>query len=470
MHNALQDSLVKKPRVEVDLPRISIPTDANIRHSTFSEPEKEGGTHRRTSLDRHDDLHSARGCPSLNTPFSLASVETNGTAPEVSEALAVHMYPHQNSSVLMVDHSGRPSESSDENQRDEEELKRHEITTTSHPADGPVTPPQPQFSLDDVDSPLRNPRAPPEPPSHPPAINFIPATPSGMTPAHERVVQMGNYFEATGQKPPRRPSLVRRALSRRRHSVDYPSTISKPQELLTRTLSLSRNRPLSFSRRKDLAAMERGPSYPTEDDTPAEGNKLHPFWRPQWSSEDEDDAEDYEEPEEQIYRYPPVNNRPRHQTKRSLSEKVKRTFTILPREEEDDFYPANDREGPERRTIRRTPSGNLRVMRHRASSDSLRQNYRQTDRPYSMPEGDEAPFWRNNSMRRRASKERRRFSLGGRLEEIQNLPRKISEKRREKRTQELRQKISGPREVRDGVGDVIRSGGIRDRYRENGRI
>lgn len=473
IHNALQSTLPKRPRDPMELPRISIPVESNVRHTTFSESEKEG-THRRPSIDRYDDLHSAKGCPSLNTPFSLASVETNGTAPEVSEALAVHMYPHQNSSVLMVDHSGRPSESSDENQGEVEEDEpsaRPEITTEVPTVSGPVTPPQPQFSLDDIDSPLRNPRAPPEPPSHPPAINFIPATPSGMTPSHEKMVQMGNYFEATGQKPPRRPSLVRRALNRRRHSIDSPATTSRSHELVTRALSLSRGRPLSFSRRKDLAEVERGPTYPTEDDAPAEGNKLHPFWRPQWSSEDEEDygengIDAFEEAQDQIYRYPPVDNRPQIATKRTLSEKVKRTFTILPRDE-DDVYPSNDLEGPERRTIRRTPSGNLRVMRHRASSESLRRNYRQEERPYSMPDGNEGPFWRSNSIRRRSSKEKRRFSLGSRLEEMQN---KISEKRREKRTQELRQKISGPREVRDGVGDIVRSASIRDQHRGNGRI
>jgi hypothetical protein len=41
------------------------------------------------------------------------------------------------------------------------------------------------------------------------------------------------------------------------------------------------------------------------------------------------------------------------------------------------------------------------------------------------------------------------------------LARRLSERRREKRSEELRQKISGPREVRDGVGDVIRRNSYR---------
>jgi hypothetical protein len=69
-------------------------------------------------------------------------------------------------------------------------------------------------------------------------------------------------------------------------------------------------------------------------------------------------------------------------------------------------------------------------------------------------------------MQRRAIKEKRRLSLGSKLEELQNLPRKFSEKRREKRSQELRKKISGPKEVREGVGDVIRSS-ARGHYEAN---
>jgi len=43
-----------------------------------------------------------------------------------------------------------------------------------------------------------------------------------------------------------------------------------------------------------------------------------------------------------------------------------------------------------------------------------------------------------------------------------NLVRRVSERRRVKRSDELRRMISGPKEVRDGVGDVIR----RNSYRE----
>ncbi|KAM5372004.1 hypothetical protein ACJZ2D_007760 [Fusarium nematophilum] len=475
IHNALQESLNKK-RDEPKPPELKLPEDAPAPR-THSNASDRDWSHRRLSSDRHDDFLFVKGYGSQNTPFSLASVETNGTNPVVSEALAVQMYPHQNSSLLMVDHSTRQSESPDEELKDNDGVELPLPTDSSE--ETPATPPQPKFSLDDVDSPLRNPRAPPEPPSHPPAINFIPATPSGMTPANEKMVHMGNYFEATGEKPPRRPSMVRRAFSRtRRHSVDGGPSTSRASVFLTRTLSLSRTARVGHGRSKGLPAMEREPTYPSPDDSPAEEDKLHPFWRPQWSSEDSDEY-DYddddeggihwpEEPVNQVYRYPPVDNRPKG-PQRSFSARMKRTFAVLPPREES-YYTSYDWPSTERRTIGRTHSGNLRVMRHRSSFESLRRTYNDDERPHTASDGEsKKPFWRTHGAQRRASKERRRLSLGSRLEEIQNLPRKFSEKRREKRSQELRQKISGPREVRDGVGEVIRSSAARDHYRPHGR-
>lgn len=210
--------------------------------------------------------------------------------------------------------------------------------------------------------------------------------------------------------------------------------------------------------------MEREPTCPNEDEKPAEENRLHPLWRPSWL-EDEDECDSdcdcrrEEHPSEKRYlRFPLVDNRP-PKPKRTFSEKMKRTFAILPLE--NDLYHEEGATGPERRTIRRTPSGNLRVVRQRNSVESLTQPQDGSERPQTAPDVQtRRSFWRGNSVRRRASKEqlRRRSSLGSRLEDIQNLPRRLSDRRREKRTQELRQKISGPTEVRDGVDEVIRTG------------
>lgn len=460
-------------------PAPTIAVQAPLSPTSEREPERES-----TGLDHHDDAASAKKYSSRNTPFSMVSFETNWTAPEVSEAMAVHMYPHQNSSVLMVNHSSKPSDASDSTAQDsshgspERSAEPPQITATN--PDGGLATPQQRSSVDEVDSPLRNPRAPPDPPadppvdpSHPPAINFIPATPSGLTPAEEKALQLGNFYDQAAEKPSRRPSLVRRAFSRRRHSISYPPSASKGPGLLARTFSLSRGT------RKSSDQIMPGPrdpdmdsNYAKQEDRPAEEDKLHPNWRPQFQYDGDDDMCDCDEclrygrsRESEVYRYPRVDNRPKLPG-RSLSARMKQTFAILPTRE-GQSYPAEDNYGAERRTIQRTPSGNLRVTRQRASTESLRrqagkqvQNGRVV-RPTS--EGSsQKPFWRGYSLRRRPSHERlRRASVGSRFENLPSLTRMLSDRRREKRTQELRQKISGPTEVRDGLGEVTRPNSMR---------
>ncbi|KHN96995.1 uncharacterized protein MAM_05104 [Metarhizium album ARSEF 1941] len=418
------------------------------------------------SADHHDDAASAKKFSSRATPFSIVSVETNWTALEVSEAQAVHMYAHQNSSVLMVDHSAKPSDASDSTEKGLKRVESKEppkITATS-PEGNSVTPEQRQSS-EEVDSPLRNPRAPPDPPRLPPAINFIPATPSGLTPAHEKAEPTAVFDESDTEKPSRRSSIVRRALSRRRHSIDYPPSASKQAGLLAKTFSLSRTGPKSFdSQRLRSINPDMDPSYGGREDEPMEQDKLHPRWRPQWDYDELCECADCRRGsrmDDEIYRYPLVDNRPRR-TKRSLSTKMKQTLAIFPLRAEKQ-YEADDMNGPQRRTVKRTPSGNLRVMRRRASSDSLKQVMKAHDelRPV-LDDSSHRGFWRGHSLRKRPShgKLRRSSSLSGRLERLPSLTRMWNERRREKRTQELRQIISGPREVRDGVSDVIRNSNI----------
>jgi len=441
------------------------------------KPESEGDG--RFDSDRQEDGQSSRKYSSRNTPFSIASLETNGTNPEVSEAQAVHMYSHQNSSLLMVNNSsGRPSEATDSSQDGQDDriylpsIQPQTVQATLAPADDvPLTPPQPTFLLEDVDSPLRNPRAPPEPPVEPPAITFTSATPSGATPAPDKALQLGNYFDTMAEvpSPERRRSIMGRAFKRgRSDSTSYPPNSSRSTGLLKRAFSLSRRRNTSTHR------LSYSKEYPSEVMTPPEEDKLHPFWRSQFDDDDFDDWDDrydgrdqeHDEEDEGHMRYPPIDNRP-SKPKRRFSEKMKRTFAIMPIRD-DEEHSADDVYGPERRTIRRTPSGNLRVMRRRNSASSLRRRSSQSDRPETAPEEDRSRgLWRGMSSNGRTrSESRRRFSLGDQFEEIQNLSRKLSDRRRERRTRELRQKISGPRDVRDGVEEMIRSSNQREQDEE----
>ncbi|KAL2173194.1 uncharacterized protein P884DRAFT_212618 [Thermothelomyces heterothallicus CBS 202.75] len=523
-------------------------------------------------VERDEDPFFGKRLSVQNTPLSVASAETTTTShAEVSEAMAVNIYPHQSKSVVLVNHSAKPSESSSlkQQQHKSSSLDTPIARASGERADALSTPPPLQPPVNDVDSPLRNPRAPPKPP----AINFIPATPSGLTTTSEKQKQLGNYYEMTAEKPKRGMSLLKRALTGRTPS-DYGPSPARPVGILTRTFSLSRN----IRRRNERPGLRR---RSTVDSVPPDETRLHPHWRPAYVQDepcdcpscrereeadyDYDDRdrdrvrvrvgedEDEEEEHGRTYRYPLIDNRParssppsfpssRVSPRRRLSERIKRTFAILPLQngyEDDDedgdmfgrydrSFPATAPDAPDRRTIRRTPSGNLRVMKVRRSMESL------TGRRGTPPAAAVRPavvggdsqrrgrtfergytrLWRSLSRRARRSV-RRRGSLGGgigggysgptaadsrekdkdrretrrgggrgssndgrgggggggattagflpSLGDRINIPRRLSERRRERRTEELRGKISGPREVRDGVGDVIRRNSWRDR-------
>ncbi|KAK0635605.1 hypothetical protein B0T17DRAFT_587060 [Bombardia bombarda] len=431
----------------------------------------------RIIVDRYGDPFFGKRLSVQNTPFSQASVETTGTShAEVSEAMAVNIYPHQNKSVMIVDHSTKPSESSSLEQYKTSELQTPTIRTVDADGGIPATPPQ-TFAMDDVDSPLRNPRAPPEPPFNPPAINFIPATPSGLTPAAELNKQLGIYYEVTEEKPPKREvSLLRRALTLHRNSAYYGPSASRGPSLLTRTLSLTRG---NRKRGEDQPHGSDGKRpvlrrRATSDDAPRDATRLHPFWRPTYYDDrDSDSSEDWdgEEADDRTYKYPPVDNRPQL-PRRSLSARMKRTFAILPiQDDKDDFYPASGSEEVDRRTIRRTPSGNLRVMKFRGSMESLPRIEPNDGRPYTAPDqsthGRHRWFWQSSPKASADSFRRNSFLLG--FGSKINITRRVSERRREKRSQELRRIISGPREVRDGVGDVIRRNSYRETFTQQRR-
>lgn len=472
LHQALQ----KPPRVKVErAPSVEyVPAESDFRDERQLQPAPSAESHRdahdqRSLVDHNGDPFFGKRLTTQNTPFSIASVETNGThsAAEVSEAMAVNIYPHQNRSVVMVDHTSKILDANSLQTGNflgdqDGPLESEQPNTTTTASDGvPVTPPQPIFTVNDVDSPLRNPRAPPEPP----VIQFIPATPSGLTPAAEKMKMLGNYFEET---PEKRPSVLKRAFSVRKSDAD---DAARSRGFLTRTFSLSRNLRKGNVDNSQRPALYR---YPTDDSIPDEG-RLHPHWRPlssQWNpATDEDWVHDIDNGDEDAaYRYPPVDNRPSAR-RPSLSSRMKRTFAILPITD-DAHYTSPDGRAPERRTIKRTPSGNLRVMRYRDSLSSMRWGRRSSEegRPSTAPGSSSStapgssssakPSRRTWGVEKRFDAQGRRFFPGWqeKLESysLQGLGRRLSERKRQKRSQELRSKISGPREVRDGVGEVIK--------------
>lgn len=248
--------------------------------------------HGRVSFDRStvrtEEHGSARHLFASTTPFSQFS----DTPIEVSEATAVSIYPHNNHSLLVVqqgsrvgsmtpeprqlldvpyptthDHDARSTptppfvDASEEHSEDDEQQEQPTLTFE------PSTPPM-QIDLPHpcgVDSPLENPRPPPEPPK----IMFIPPTP-----AEELEKQLvPGPPKRSDSHPQRQLSLVQRA---RRYSDNLLPT------LLSRATN-GRGRYASDSHKS-----HRNPQVPSVNDE--ENGALHPFWRPRgfWDGFDDD--------------------------------------------------------------------------------------------------------------------------------------------------------------------------------------
>lgn len=376
------------------------------------------------------------------TPFSQSSYETAGTAAEVSEAMAVSIFPHQNSSLLLVQQLPAPPRPS---------LPKVEAIDQAQPqtvacgeaAVAPVTPPQQTSAMEENDSPLRNPRAAPEPP----AIKFIPPTPAALLPEDEEDRELDyNQRPSTSDTPRRRISLMRRAFNNRRNS----ETATEPiQGLLKRTFSLGSRRRASTNGTSKGSANLSSPAL----DRPADDGKLHPFWRPNhfWDDLDarEDDIMDYQG------RYAMIDNRP-SPPRRSLSGKLKRTFAILPVKDDNDYvYPSYS---DDRRTVLKTSDGSLRVVRQ-ADTFGFRRGpdgrlvY---DQP-GFAEGQPRPFG-YGFPEGNGGKLHTIPGLGLRVEYPgwNEMKRRLSERRREQRSEKLRANISHPKGVQNGTDDVLR--------------
>ncbi|KAI9642020.1 hypothetical protein NHQ30_009891 [Ciborinia camelliae] len=443
-HNMLQEKQCPKPAsVEVSTKPASSEKE-NEPQNTRSSID-----HNRLSIEHHDErqFHVRRSTQA--TPFSQASYDTAGTTAttaEISQAMAVSMVPHQNKSWTVIHRESEPSPPT---------LRRlitqPTVEINGKTDDGPVTPPQNLHMMDGVDSPLRNPRAPPEPP----AIKFIPPTPSDMSPGAAEERQLGFDFDtrldsdyddrpSTSDRLKRNFSF-RRAFSNRRYS---DATIPDAG-LLKRKFSLN-------GRRKDSSTQtsksEANPSthYPSVLDQPADDSKLHPFWRPAnfWDDLEDNDNESDEDEEDYFPEYHSPGNR-RLIPKRGLSGKLKRTFAILPLSYGNDDY---NHAPLDRKTMRRSPSGNaLRVVKQRSNNTLMREadeRVLRDARPGEFGHG----FKEGNGGRIHTIP-----GLGLRIEYVglRGLGRKLKERRREQRNAKLRASISAPRGLRNGVDEVL---------------
>ncbi|MCJ1476248.1 hypothetical protein MMC13_004914 [Lambiella insularis] len=242
-----------------EVQRINMPipvVDVITRPSTPSEDDHH-------AISDVKDLSALRPRSTLATPFSMASV--NSSTPgvlEVNEATAVNIYPHNNKSILLVQQTSRRESEVPEVST---VLAENATFTLTHPLKDPIMHVSPQ----PTSSPLKYPRAPPQPPG----FKVIPPTPANRTPVIEVDRQFGQSISGTSSSG--RFAKVRRALSARRYSETFVAPLAR---------SLSRRHIISNS-------------HPTVGDY--SNNKLSPFWRPRgfWDDlSDKDSDTDNESP------------------------------------------------------------------------------------------------------------------------------------------------------------------------------
>ncbi|KAI9823694.1 MAG: hypothetical protein M1826_007663 [Phylliscum demangeonii] len=198
-------------------------------------------TPRTTNARLSERQHSAS-----STPYTHLSPSTTVEGLEVSEATAVSIYPHNLSSLLVVQQHSRPV--SHEDGDDEPDVQSR----------APRTPPRKSTRLTQVDSPLKNPRKPPKPP----AVQIIPPTPDILSPTRPEHNPLGGSGKAL--------ALVKRALSNRRYSDSFIS-------------------PFARFRTKDQGPYRLGVGGGSHDPD----SRLSPFWRPRgfWDDLEIDDDE-----------------------------------------------------------------------------------------------------------------------------------------------------------------------------------
>ncbi|KAL8942043.1 MAG: hypothetical protein Q9216_001896 [Gyalolechia sp. 2 TL-2023] len=202
------------------------------------------------------DWSALRPRSSLVTPFSLRSARssTPGTL-EVNEATAISIYPHTNRSILVVQHAP---------QRNSRTAGHSAIIASNAkfaiPA-GSVQPPVIHEPRQLLDSPLQNPRSPPEPPD----FKIIPPTPANLTDMSSPDRQQAPPSEQTPRR--RLSTRVKQAFSNRRYSDAFVAPLTRP-------FSLSRRNTVTGARRASTGIdFERN---------------LHPSWRPRafWDAKD----------------------------------------------------------------------------------------------------------------------------------------------------------------------------------------
>ncbi|TKA81074.1 hypothetical protein B0A55_02538 [Friedmanniomyces simplex] len=219
---------------------------------------------RKNSLD-------ARLLHPITTPMSTSQL-SDQTAVEVCEATGINIYPHNNHSLLVVQHGAREDKPDNYLGLTNQHLGIGMPLFSAHVQEPTPTTPRMANPTIHVDSPLTNPRAAPIPP----ALQVIPPTPCSEL---DRQLTTDEEEESPVKRPgapQRRQSLIQRA---RRFSESF---IEQP--LFGRSASLRK------PTKREPANIETRPST------------LSPLWQPRrfWDGYDSED-DDYDDDEMENY-------------------------------------------------------------------------------------------------------------------------------------------------------------------------
>ncbi|KAH0551439.1 hypothetical protein GP486_007346 [Trichoglossum hirsutum] len=245
------------------------------------------------------------GIPQLKRLVSPRHSQFSETSksPEVIEATAVSIFPHNNESILVVQQNSRNTSGG---------------LSFSASAAAPETPPMKHQETLSVESPLKNPRKPPKPP----AFKIIPPTPMVMTPAEEynRQLPSAKRPSTAGGRLFGGPlSHVKRALSGRRNAGEplqptapalapapAPALALAPAPALAPALAPA-PAPAPAPKGVDGSTQTEGGSpgfrRPSLSDASRRDSKLHPFWKPRGFWDDLEDDDDYQHLEEHSARW-----------------------------------------------------------------------------------------------------------------------------------------------------------------------
>ncbi|KAK0863191.1 hypothetical protein LTS02_006701 [Friedmanniomyces endolithicus] len=224
----------------------------------------------------------------ITTPMSISQL-SDQTAVEVCEAKGVALYPHNNHSLLVVQHGVREDKPDNYLGLTNQHLGIGLPLFSSHVQEPTPTTPRMANPTIHVDSPLTNPRPAP----YPPALQVIPPTPCS-----ELDRQLSNEDEDSDSQqypanrpaaPQRRQSLIQRA---RRFSESF---IEQP--LFGRSTSLRSYKP--SPRRQRRRGDPGGASLASE----TRPQTLSPLWQPRRFWDGYDSEPDYDEEDAEMGDY-----------------------------------------------------------------------------------------------------------------------------------------------------------------------